>query len=63
MADVDQIGLMKTMLWEEAKGKLRALVLISGAHPSTRTRAPEWTKVEKRVEDFIKKFEDDGLQE
>lgn len=27
---VDQIGIFKTILWEEAKGKLRAMVAVNG---------------------------------
>ncbi len=60
---VDNISLVKAVLWEQTKGNLRALAAASGASPSTTKRSPDWVEVEKRVEKFIKDFEDDGLHE
>lgn len=61
--DVDPIGLAKAILWEEAKGKLRAIATASGQHQSGTDRSPDWEKVTKAVEKFITDFEDHGYQE
>lgn len=66
MRPSEPIGLAKAILWEEAKGKLRALVAAEGA---THGGKPDengihrFDAISKRVETFIKKFEADGLQE
>ncbi len=60
---IDSIGLMKAVLWEEAKGKLRAMATAGGQIPSTGNRSPDWQEVEKAVEDFIKDFQDNGYHE
>lgn len=62
-AYVDPIGLAKAILWEEAKGKLRAIVSAGGQTQSGSDRSPDWEAVKKRVESFIDKFEADGLNE
>ena len=61
--DVDMIGLTKAVLWEEAKGKLRALAIASGQHQSNRKRTPDWEKVTQQVETFILHFENLGYHE
>lgn len=61
--NVDPIGLAKAILWEEAKGKLRAVAKASGQHPSNVIRSPEWEKVEKSIETFILHFEAQGYHE
>lgn len=64
MADqVDVIGLAKAILWEEAKGKLRALAIASGQHPSNKKRSPDCEKVQQQVETFILHFENLGYHE
>lgn len=60
---VDPIGLAKAILWEEAKGKLRAMAQASGQSPSTVDRSPDFQKVGAAVEKFIKNFEDEGYHE
>lgn len=61
----DAIGLAKAILWQEAIGKLRALVMAGGNENSTRAvdRGPDWQEVERCVEAFIKDFEDSGYHE
>jgi hypothetical protein len=60
--DHDPVGLAKMILWEEAKGKLRAMVAAGGSIPSNAERSADWHELEKRVERFIKQVEDDELQ-
>lgn len=57
---------LKAAAWEEAKGKLRALVAIQGSIPSrnvTDTETPRWEELSARVEAFIGDVEDNALQE
>ena len=60
---VDPIGLAKAILWEEAKGALRALVAAGGQSQSAAERSPKYEDVLNFVEDFIKSFEDNSYQE
>ena len=57
---------MKAQLWEEGKGKLRALVAVKGSVPS-RSVGDEseqpWEALSKQVEAFISTVEDYGLHE
>jgi hypothetical protein len=64
-AYVDPIGLAKAILWEEAKGKLRAVAAASGQYHSGAAGAEysKWEKVEKAVENFILSFEAEGYHE
>jgi hypothetical protein len=58
------IDVAKAMLWEEAKGKLRALVAVSGCVVSTDPEEPpRFEVVGGAVEAFIKRFENEGLHE
>jgi hypothetical protein len=63
----DPIGIAKAMLWEEAKGKLRALVAVEGtcgAHnPEDRHRRERWKEAETMIENFIHDFADHGFHE
>jgi hypothetical protein len=65
----DPIGLQKAILWEQAKGLLRAMVAAEGSQPAqygaggARVENLRWVEGGKRVEKFIKQFEDCGLQE
>lgn len=61
MAAIDNISLIKAVLWEEAKGKLRAITKASGQ--SYYDRSPDFRKVKEVVEEFIKDFENHGYQE
>jgi len=61
---MDAIGIAKAMLWEEAKGKMRALVAVNGQCASTdEWRSEQWQKAEQMIEAFVKEFEDNGLHD
>lgn len=60
---VDQISIAKAILWEEAKGKLRAVAAVSGAHSSSEKRFPDWEEVSATIEKFITDFEGEGFNE
>ncbi len=57
---------MKSMVWERAKGELRALVEIQGSYSSAE-REPKgeskWERLEAAVNAFVTQVEDDGLHE
>ena len=57
------ISMQKAVIWEESKGKLRALYMVNGMTDSENKHHVQWDKVKKRVEEFIKAFEEDGLHE
>lgn len=61
--DIDPIGLHKAILWEEAKGKLRAMATVGGQIGSSDTRSPDWKEVEDAIEGFIVNFENNGMHE
>lgn len=67
MRKVDPIGLAKAILWEEAKGKLRALVAAEGAQQSELASISSdgfsYKKIETEIESFIKVFEANGFHE
>ena len=57
---------LKSQQWERAKGELRALVAICGSYsdgiPShMKTEPDNWQVLEKRIDEFVKSVEDDGL--
>lgn len=61
---------LKAMIWERAKGELRALTNVQGSYSTgTAPGAPEahettrWKDLEKCVEEFIKIVENNGLHE
>jgi hypothetical protein len=60
---------MKVALWEEAKGKLRALVGVQGSYHSGNPPGDpsaemiRFSRLSALVEEFIERVEDDGLQE
>lgn len=58
----DNIRLQKAILWEEAKGKLRALVAASGQMRGNGI-SPSWSLVAAAVDEFIETFENRGLEE
>lgn len=61
MNDREQImGMHKGILWEEAKGKLRALNSVAGSGNDDMER---FLNISTRIEDFIEEFESDGLHE
>ncbi len=62
MRQVDPIALAKAILWEEAKGKLRALWAAAGAEQSGRSDPP-YVPIKDAIEEFIKAFEDEGHHE
>lgn len=60
----DPINTMKAVLWEEAKGKLRAMVAVDGSRHSEHRHDGEKMRfqvVSEFVEDFISAFENTGL--
>lgn len=60
----DQVAFAKAEQWEIAKGHLRALIAIEGAVSSGESERPyRFEVLRERIEDFIKKFEEDGLEE
>lgn len=64
--DINQIiSLNKTILWEEIKGRLRALVAIGGHIPSVQGdyEIKRYEEIHSSVEKFIDKFESDGFDE
>lgn len=68
MSDQDQrISLAKAVLWEEAKGKLRAIAAAEGARyggmQDEETGLYKFQVISQEVEGFIKAFEDEGLHE
>lgn len=57
-------GALKRMVWEEAKGKLRALVAIQGEYfRMDDQNADRFEEIKRRVEKFIYEFEQDGFDE
>lgn len=57
---------LKAAQWERAKGELRALAAMQGSYQSRRSpdgEEPRWLTIERRIEEFIKEFEDEGLHE
>lgn len=56
------INMMKASVWEEAKGKLRALVAIQGSYPNG-TQTQRWKDIEDLTEEFIRDIEGNGLHE
>lgn len=63
ISNQNHIGLQKAILWEEAKGKLRAMAAAGGQINSSYLRSPDWKGVKQSVEDFIHAFESEGLHE
>lgn len=60
MRTADPIGLAKAILWEEAKGKLRAMVAAEGAnmtHGRLEDGRMQFEIIEDIVEAFIKEIE------
>ena len=50
---------MRAALWEEAKGKLRALIAVAGSVPSTSESS--WQELEVKINKFIADVELDEL--
>lgn len=60
----DQIGTLKAMQWEIAKGYLRSLVALEGSVSSSESERPyRFEKVSEHIEAFIKSMEEEGLAE
>lgn len=60
----DQKYALKNIQWELAKGHLRAMVAIDASMSSGREERPcRFEIVEQVIEEFIKDFEDNGLNE
>jgi hypothetical protein len=56
------IMIAKTAAWEEAKAKLRTVVALSGSYESI-PKFEHFREIKTVVEDFIKKFEEEGHHE
>lgn len=54
---------MKSVLWEEAKGKLRALVAMQGSYVSAKEDETHFEDAQIAVDEFIDDFEGRGLYE
>ena len=54
---------LKSMLWEEAKGKLRALVAVQGSYQSDTGNTNNFVELDVQVEKFINHVEGWGLHE
>ena len=66
MRKCDPIGLVKAVLWEEAKGKLRALIAAEGANMSEEYRNGtilRFQTIESVIDKFIDEFEGEGYHE
>lgn len=68
MRTADPIGLAKALLWEEAKGKLRAIIAAEGTAQSGSIAKDEdgrfpFEKISDTIESFIADFESEGLHE
>jgi len=65
----DVIGLQKAVLWEQAKGQLRAMVAAEGTAAAqygaggAYIEPVRWQKLKLRVEAFIAEVENEGLDE
>ena len=61
----EAISLEKAKLWEEAKGKLRAMVAVEGqcsSHgPEHAIHRDRWLDAEAAIEKFVRDFEDNAL--
>jgi hypothetical protein len=58
------ISIQKAALWEEAKGKLRAVVATGGACATTNeAECGRWRGLDKLVEEFINEAEGEGFTE
>lgn len=65
MSDIDPVTLAKAMLWEEAKGKMRAMVAADGCRTTGGVHRQEpfrYQVVSAKIEAFIADFEADELQ-
>lgn len=64
MRQFDGIGLAKAILWEEAKGKLRAIAMAEGsAFGGKPTDKFKYEYIEEFIEKFIMEFESEGYHE
>lgn len=55
----DLISIKKASLWEEAKGKLRAMVAVEGMGSAS----DRWRDASEEIDNFIKSFEEQALHE
>jgi len=67
MTKSEAIGVAKASLWEQAKGKLRAMVAVEGQcsphAPEDEHRRVRWREAEGAINAFIVDFESNGLHE
>lgn len=58
--------MLKTIQWERTKGELRAMGAVLGSYmgdEQTQPRQHQYNDAIDRIEDFIKDFEAEGLEE
>lgn len=55
-------AILMAQQWERAKGELRAMIGMQGALYEQNT-VRDYREVKAKIEQFIKDFEDEGLQE
>lgn len=67
MTRSEVIGIHKAVLWEQAKGTLRAMVAaegrVSSHDPADEQRRTRWRDAESAIDQFIEQFESNGLHE
>lgn len=65
MSDDDPRVPLKAMLWEEAKGKLRAFAAVQGSYPSGKDphTGERWEQLDLKIEQFITDIENNALHE
>lgn len=57
----DPLDLMLGATWEEAKGKLRACIVLKMYERNFGKERPAWLDLQKVVNEFIEKVDDTGL--
>lgn len=66
-ATTSRIRIAKAQLWEEAKGKLRAMVAVEGQcyphEPLHKHHHERWRAANAAIEEFVRNFEYEGLHE
>ena len=59
----EMTALLKAQAWEEAKGKLRAIGVMTGHHAPSDRLTERWERITDAVETFISEFESEGFHE
>jgi len=61
----DPLAMQKGILWEQAKGLMRAMVAVDGSRYSSRPSGEKarYEQVSEAIEAFVESFESEGLHE